>query len=94
MKFSKDYEKLGWVVFTTIRKNTENYKLGHIYTIKTPQYSFKAKVIGLLPIKKKDITENLAQVDADVTAETLKRKLENWYGKEFNDYLLITLLGI
>jgi len=93
MKFSKFYEKLGWVIFTTIRKNTGNYKLGNVYTINIPEGGkFKAKVIGYLPIKKKDITDDLARTDADVnTKEELIKILENWYGKNFDDYALITL---
>ena len=93
MQFSKNYEKLGWVIFTTIRKNTGRYELGRIYTISTPSGKFRARVIGLYPIRKKDITDNLANTDAETTKEGLIKMLECWYGKEFDDYVLITLWG-
>ena len=94
MKFSSNYEKLNWVIFTTIRKNTGRYKLGKIYKIDAPsRYKkvFEARVIGLLPIKKKEMTDDLARVDADATKEELIKILESWYGKAFDDYVLITL---
>lgn len=93
MKFTESYEKLGWVIFTTIRKNTGRYKLSNIYTMITPNARFKAKVIGICPIKKKEVTDDLASVDLDVghTKENLVDMLEHWYGKDFDDYVLITL---
>ncbi len=90
MKFSKLYEKLEQTIFTTIRKNTGRYKLGLIYTIQTPLDKFKAKVIGLYPIRKADITEDLAEVDADTNKLGMIHLLERWYGKAFDDYILIT----
>ena len=95
MKFSENYEKLGWIIFTTIRKNTGKYKLGNIYTMNiSGSGKFKAKIIGLLPIKKEEITDDLASVDAEVSKERLIMMLENWYGKDFDDYILITLWAI
>lgn len=93
MKFTKNYEKLGWVIFTTIRKNTGRYKLSNTYTMITPIGKFKAKVIGICPIKKKEITDDLASVDLGIgeIKERLIRMLEGWYGKDFDDYVLITL---
>jgi len=92
MKFTKNYEKLKWVIFTTIRKNTGKYKLGNIYTMNTPIDNFKAKVVGLYPIKKEEITDDLAYVDAEEKAkEAFIKMLDNWYGKNFDDYVLITL---
>ena len=91
IRFSSDWEKLGWTIFTTIRKNTGSKKIGQVHTIKTPSRKFKAKVIGLYPIKKEEITDDLAFIDADMTRAGLIRMLETWYGKEFDDYILITL---
>ena len=91
MKFSKNYEKLNWVIFTTIRKNTGKYKLGKTYTMNVSgSGKFKARIIGLLPIKKRDITDDLASVDAECSKEELLKMLEDWYGKDFDDYMLIT----
>ena len=94
MKFSKNWEKLGWVIFTTIRQNTGRYKLGHSYAMNTPMYKFRAKVIGLYPIKKAEITDELANTDAETTRATLITMLEDWYGKDFDDYVLITLWSV
>jgi len=94
MKFSENWEKLNWVIFTTIRKNTGRYKLGNVYTMVLPNCKFKARVVGILPIKKKEITNDLAKIDADTTKEGLIHMLEKWYGKKFDDYILITLWGM
>lgn len=91
MKFSKNYEKLGWVIFTTIRKNTGKYRLGDIHTMNTPMGKFNAKVIGLYLIKKEEITDSLANIDAETTKEGLIKMLDTWYGRGFDDYVLITL---
>ena len=92
MKFTKNYDKLDRPLFTTIRKNTGVYKLGNMYKIQTPNYDFYAKVIGLSPITKIQITPTLANVDADCSRNQLIQKLEKWYGKKFDDYVLITLM--
>ncbi len=92
MKFTKNYEKLGRTLFTTIRKNTGVYKLGNLYKIQTPNYDFYAKVIGLYPITKIQITDTLAITDAECSKIQLIQMLEKWYGKKFDDYVLITLM--
>ena len=94
IRFSTNWEKLGWTIFTTIRKNTHSKLVGQIHTIRTPDGDFKAKIIGLYPIKKIEITDDLAFADADMTKDGLIRLLEGWYGKEFDDYVLITLWAI
>jgi len=91
IRFSKNWEKLGWIVFTTIRKNTGSKKIGQVHTIKTPNEIFKAKVIGLYPIKKAEITNDLASVDANMNRIDLVSMLEKWYGRDFDDFILITL---
>ena len=91
MKFSENYEKLGWIIFTTIRKNTGRYVIGNTYTMDVSgSGKFKARVIGLLPIKKEEITEDLAELDAETTKRGLISMLEGWYGEDFDDYVLIT----
>ena len=94
IRFSTNWEKLNWVVFTTIRKNTGSKKVGQIHTIKAPGCEFKAKVIGIYPIKKLDITDDLAFIDAYTDRKDLISMLEGWYGKDFNDFVLITLWAI
>ncbi|MCK4337703.1 MAG: hypothetical protein KAX11_07150 [Candidatus Aminicenantes bacterium] len=56
-----------------------------------PAGKFKAKIIGVCPIKKKEITDGLAQIDAGASKERLIKMLNYWHGKDFDDYVLITL---
>ncbi len=91
MKFSHEYKKLSQDYFTTIRKNTNWYKVGRIYQIETPKQNFKVKVISSYPISKFEINDQLAQSDADMDAEGLIALLEKFYGKTFDDFVLLTL---
>ena len=91
MKFTHEYRKLSEKVFTTIRKNTGFYKNGQAYRIDTPEQKFKAKVTGSIRIFKAEINDFLAQNDADMSAEELIALLEKWYGKKFDDFVLLTL---
>lgn len=91
IRFSKDYSKLKNPVFTTIRKNTSHYRIGSVHAIKTPSNSFVAKITDSIPLRKTNITEDLAESDADCSREELIGMLEKWYGKEFNDFVLLTL---
>ena len=91
MKFTKNYSKLKDSSFTTIRKNTGYYKVGWIYDIVTPSSGFQARVLSAIPIKKADIDDKLAMSDADMTRDELIKMLEKWYGKEYDDFILIKL---
>lgn len=91
LRFSKEYSKLSQKCFTTIRINTSFYKLNRTYTIHTPNQTFIAKIISRKLIKKVDITDDLAQQDADCDAKTLREMLEKWYGKKFDDFVILTL---
>lgn len=91
MKFTHEYSILKKKVFTSIRKNTGFYKIGHIYQINTPEQDFSAKVIKSEAISKFEIDDSLAQSDADMTAKELVALLDKWYGKTFDDFVLLTL---
>ena len=90
MRFSKDYSKLDKQIFTTIRKNTSHYRLMRKCKVHTPTSLFTAYLIKLRRLKKEQITEKLAQSDADCSRTELIAMLEKWYGKEFDDFLLLT----
>lgn len=90
LRFSKEYTKLKKPIFTTIRKNTGHYREGYVYEVKTLSEKYKARCIGDTPIKKIDITEGLARFDADCSKNKLITMLENWYGKDFNNFVLLT----
>lgn len=91
MRFTHEYCKLKLKYFTTIRKNTGFYKLGRVYTIHTPNQHFRAEVVTIKPIKKADITDEFAWKDADCNAKTLKEILEKWYGKKYDDFVILSL---
>lgn len=91
MKFSHEYTKLSKKIFTTIRRNNNFYKIGHTYQIQTPKQNFKAKVIEGELISKTEIDDHLARNDADMIAQELVVLLETWYGKIFDDFVLLTL---
>ncbi|GAH80983.1 unnamed protein product [marine sediment metagenome] len=91
MIFTHEYSILKNKIFTTIRRNTNFYKVGHSYQVHTPEQSFKAKVIKSEAISKLDINDSLAQSDADMSAVNLVALLDKWYGKTFDDFVLLTL---
>ena len=91
MKFSKDYSKLDKPIFTTIRKNTGYYRIKNVYGIHTPTKEFLGRVIITEPLNKNSITEKIAQEDADCSKAELIAMLEKWYGKQFDDFILLTL---
>lgn len=91
MKFSKDYSKLDFKAFTTIRKRSLRYSWGGNYKIETPTREFRATVRAICPIKKINITESLALADADCSRGELITMLEKWYGKDFDDFMLLVL---
>lgn len=96
MRFSKDYSKLDNDIFTTIRKNTKHKRIMLLsagtkgINIQTPTRQFRVYLIELRKLKKKQITERLARADADCSKAELISMLEKWYGKKFDDFLLLT----
>lgn len=91
MKFSKEYSKLKRKAFTTIRRNNGFYKVGQTITIKSPDQTFKAEIFQVDLITKEKISDAVAKFDADCTKEELITMLEKWYGKEYNDFVMIGL---
>ena len=91
MIFTHEYSILKKKVFTTIRKNSGFYKIGHSYQVHTPGQNFKAKVIKSKAISKFEINDSLARNDADMSAVELILLLDRWYGKTFDDFVLLTL---
>jgi len=91
MIFTHEYSILKKEIFITIRRNTGFYKVGHSYQVHTPEQTFKAKVIEAEAISKFEIDDCLAQSDADMSAVELILLLDRWYGKTFDDFVLLTL---
>jgi len=91
MIFTHEFSILKKKIFITIRKNTNFYKIGHSYQVHTPEQNFKAKVIKSKAISKLKINDSLARSDADMSAVDLILLLDRWYGKTFDDFVLLTL---
>ena len=91
MRFSKNWTKLEQDVFTTIRKKTDYYYVNKLIKIRTPKGDFLAKIIDRKPMKKADITDDIAMKDADCSKEQLISILENWYGKNYDDFIFLTI---
>jgi hypothetical protein len=91
MRFTREYAKLSRPVFTTIRKNTRLYQLGARPKIRSPKQRFRTMVIERTPIRKADITEDLARSDGECSREEVIALLEKWYGPDFDDFVLLRL---
>ena len=93
MIFSKHYSKLDRDVFTTIRRNTGYYRPAQIIfcQVKGERQEIKASILSVVPIKKSEITDALAQADADCSRTELLAMLTDWYGSACDDYVLIRL---
>lgn len=94
MKFSHQYKKLSWPVFTTIRQNKGYYHAGQTIQIETPNSSFSATIVSVQPIKKANISSEIAWFDAHTTRINLLDMLEKWYSSSYDDYIIITLLNL
>ena len=92
MKFSKNYKKLNYPIFTTIRQNKGYYNPGKVITINTPKDSFKAEIVSIRFITLYEITETIAQRDADCSHEELTNLMRLFYRDNANDLILITLM--
>ena len=94
MRFSKEYKKLSYPVFTTIRRNRGYYKEGQKINVLTPEQNFRAEVVSIRPICKVNITKTVALRDADCEPGELIKMLTDWYGSKSNHLILITLMKI
>ena len=92
MKFSSDYSKLAYPIFTTIRHNGGYYSEGQIIKIYTPKEEFRAQIVGIRYIGLKDITETIAKRDADMDVERIIGLFKMFYKEKANDLILITLM--
>lgn len=93
MKFSKNYSKLNYPIFTTIRRNNGYYKEGRTIQVNIPNNkSFIADIVGIRYITLKDITETMANRDADCSRKELIELMGTFYKENANDLILITLM--
>jgi len=92
MRFSKEYLKLNWPIFTTIRQNKGFYKIGQIVFVETPTQAFTTEIVSIRSIELKDITETIAKNDAGCSSKYLKELMIKFYKDKANDLILITLM--
>jgi hypothetical protein len=94
MKFSKEYSKLAYPIFTTIRHNGGYYKEGQKICVTTPKQQFHAEIVGIRYLTQKDITSTIAFRDADCGSQELFDLMNMFYKGRANDLILITLMKV
>ena len=94
LRFSRNWSKLDHRIFTTIRDRACALEVGKVYEATYPGGVFKFEVIGRRDITRDDITESVAQADADMSRSELLKALDTWYGSEQNELVLLTLCKI
>jgi len=94
MRFSKNYKKLGYPIFTTIRGNRGYYKEGQTIKVTTPDSCFHAEIVSIRTINLKDITNTIADKDADCSKEALIRLMIKFYKDNADNLILITLIKV
>lgn len=94
MKFFKQWSKLNYPVFTTIRQNKGYYQPGKVIKIQSPKEEFYAEIISIRYITKDDITPIIAFRDADCTKNELIDLLNKFYKEKSNNLILITLMKL
>lgn len=94
MKFSKEYLKLQYPIFTTIRQNKGYYKEGQIISISTPKQEFKAEIVGIRKLTLNDITKTISHKDADCEPDELIELMKKFYKQDADNLILLTLMKI
>lgn len=94
MKFSKEYSKLKYPIFTTIRQDKGYYNLGQIINVETPEQVFKAEVVSLRKMTTNDLTVTMALRDADCSVQSLEELFKRFYKDNVGPLVLITLMKV
>lgn len=94
MKFSKDYTKLQYPIFTTIRQNKGYYQEGQKIRIETPTNNFWAEIVAIRQISLYNITPTIALRDADCSVSDIIKLFKKFYDDETDDLILITLMKV
>ena len=94
MRFTHDWQKLHEKLFTTIRKDGCCYQPGRTYGISTPSVQFRAKVLARQRIHLNEISNELALLDAEMSAQSLRKFLRKFYGKKTEYATLLVLLRV
>lgn len=92
MKFTTQWKKLSYPVFTTIRQDKGYYKVGQNIPIETPKESFRAEIVSIREMTQYDITNTIAYRDADCSKEAFDNLLYRFYGNNIGDLILLTLM--
>ena len=94
MKFSKEYSKLQYPIFTTIRQNKGYYREGQVINVTTPKQQFKAEIVSIRKMSLINITTTIAHWDADCPTQALENLLVRFYKDKANDLILLTLMKV
>jgi len=94
MKFSKQYSKLVYPIFTTIRQNKGYYNEGQVISVSTPETGFKAEIVSIRKLSTKHFTETIALRDADCSKGELMDLMHLYYKQDTDDLILITLMKV
>jgi hypothetical protein len=84
LKFSEDWTKLDWLVFTTIRKPHPPYTApeGTVFHVKTPTKEFDAVLLFNIETAIADLSDELLCYDTDSqTRDEALTKLNSFYRK-------------
>ena len=88
----KEWKKLSNPIFTTIRQDKGYYTVGQVINIQTPKEEFKAEIVSIRKMFENEITETLAQRDADCTREEFFDLLAKFYKGNTGRLILLTLM--
>jgi hypothetical protein len=92
MKFTKDWKKLDYPIFTTIRQDKGYYDIGQTINIETPTKKFQAEVVSIRRMTKNDITNTIAYRDADCSKEEFNELLYRFYKNNVGDLIMLILM--
>lgn len=92
MKFTTDWKKLDYPIFTTIRQDKGYYKVGQVINIETPTKKFQAEIVSIREMVQEDITETMALRDADCSKQEFDALLYKFYKDKVGNLIMLTLM--
>ena len=92
IKFSHDYSKLNYHLFTTIRRY-DRYTVGEILTAESPSKTFESRIILKIKMKLSDIPTHFLCFDTDtMNRDEAIETLDSFYNKTIHSEERLTLL--
>jgi len=94
MKFTTEWKKLDYPIFTTIRQDKGYYRVGQRIPIETPSQCFMVEIVSIRKMIQEDITDTMALRDADCTKQEFNALLYKFYKDNVGSLILLTLMKI